>query len=102
MTRNRFFDHQLSRRSLLRHAGTVSAGIALGAALPRRVMAQTAAPSAPGVAPLDLAAFEAANIDWQQFSGAQLSLVMLTSPPWTDRAREVMQAFEQVSGATVN
>lgn len=82
----------LDRRSLLRLLGG-GAGLAVAGRLPLT-------PGA-GAAPARFAPAEEAKIDWRQFEGTALT-VMLVPHPYTDAFKAAVPQFEALTGMTVN
>lgn len=101
---------RLTRRQALRLLGMGTAAAYLAACAPVAAPASepagdTQGAAAPEVAEdvngLKTADFQAANLDWGQFAGANLNVLMLSSPPPTDLWKDAMTVFESLSGATV-
>ncbi len=100
----------MTRRQALRLLGMGTAAAYVAACAPIVVpSSETASSSESSSAPpvvedvngLKAADFQAANLDWQQFRGVNLNILMLSSPPPTDLWKDSVKIFEALSGATV-
>jgi ABC-type glycerol-3-phosphate transport system substrate-binding protein len=89
--------------------GTGVAGVLLASCAPAAteepvVPTKQAVPTEPTVEDvngLKISDFTKANVDWSQFKGTSLNVLMLSSPPATDYWKDAMKVFETLSGATV-
>lgn len=105
-----YLRRRLPRRDALKLMSLGAIG-AVAAACNPGGLGSTAAPSVPGTsagpsgpAPsggLLVDDFVKANIDWQQFQGKKLNILMFSAPPDSTLWRDAIHAFEIVSGATV-